>query len=277
MKCIKCGAEVSDSQRICASCGTDNGFPNVRKANSDEETSALQLRLDDAFISAKARHVDLKLIEFGNAVKASKAVIARPLTTVMQIFDDDKFSYVSFAKQVKSGQRRPDDANYDPIRNQFENALFPNYYDEIIFGSLSLDGSGLSGYGGYVMVLREIMISDRATVFEENPAVFAKKHRVRLTDNIPPGFRAVWENRHSLAMAKLHSSIVATTETPQFQSILQNDNGGTANSDFIEVHIYGSINSRSVERIIPPARVTHDDRPIWRRIQKNAAVLGVGT
>jgi hypothetical protein len=275
MNCAHCNELVPDHRQECPACGTDNGFPNVRQAKKLEEVNALNKRIGNAMASATARGTKDQLKLFGSAIEKSKAVVSRGLTDVKRLAESNQNSYSSFARQVQAGARDPADNKFDKIRSQFENALFPNYFGQILFASLSLEDKGLSGYGECDMVLKDMMISSRTSVFEENPFIFSKKHALGLTDTIPHGYRATWENRSSLCLAKLHSSIEKITTETQFASILQNDDGGTDTSDFVEVHIYGTLNIKSVEKIIVYPPITREDKFLWRTLQRDLRSSGV--
>jgi hypothetical protein len=176
----------------------------VRIAEASVEIAALKKRLHDAEVSAAARKCKDVLDRFGVAILSSKAVISRSLATVQDLIDSDRRNYTSFQRQLLSGARVAEANEYDFVRTQVEAALFPNFHPDILFGFLALGGATLTGYGAYAMVLKEQMIANRATVFEENSLDFARKHRLALADPLPPGFRATWANRDVLAKAKLH-------------------------------------------------------------------------
>lgn len=244
------------------------------RRDSSRESSPCA-RLHDAEVSTTARHCKDVLDRFGAAVLGSRAVISRSLAIVQELVESDKRTYVGFHKQLAAGARVAEDNKFDRIRTQVESALFPNFHSEIIFGCLSLGGSRLTGYGEYAMVIKDKMIAHRATVFDENPITLSKKLKLSLTDPFPPGYRAVWSERDSLAKAKLHSDINSDTKDDDFPHILLNDRGGTADSDFIEVHIFGPLNQQSIERVIGPVPKTRDDRLIWQRLQRQLAKAGI--
>ena len=247
LECKFCGAPVPAEKRECQACGEDNGAPNVRLAQSDVERMALARRLKDAEISAKARNCEHILERFGAAVLSSHAVIARSLAVVQDLIDGGQ-TYTSYQRQLASGARLAQDNEWDRTRTQVEAALFPNFHLDIAFASLSLDGRGMSGYGEYMMVLKDPLIARRASVFEANPYDLAERLAWLLTRPIPPGYRAPWNERDLLAKAKLHAQLSAGTKDADFPSILANDRGGTGNSDFIEVHIYGPLDKTLLGR-----------------------------
>jgi hypothetical protein len=273
--CHNCTEPVPDHERACPTCGIDNGFPNVRLAEKPQEVEALAARLDAAYVSAKARRCETILTDFREAVAHSKAVIARPLGTINQLIDNDRTSYVSFLKQVNEGSRHPEENEFDQVRSQYENALFPFFADKIIFASLSLSDTGMSGYGAYTMVLREDRIGHRASVFEENPHLFVERHQIVMNKPLPPGYRAPWNKRGDLAVAKLHSRLTPSAGSSSYPSLLAGDQGGSGNSDWIEVHIYGSVNRNALERVIGPKPKLRPDRVIWSALVSKLKKLGI--
>ena len=273
MSCQVCGESVPSYVRSCPSCGNDCGFPNVRSAMVEGEVTHLRLRVEAAQVSVAARGCSNQLNEFSDNVRSSKAVISRPLAKIHDLLNNERLSYVSFQKEVASGARQAEDNEFDTVRKQYEEALFPHFSEEIIFALLSLNDAGMEGYGTHTMTLKDKMIGHRATVFEENPHNFVEKHGIVLNKPIPPGYRAPWSQRHELAIAKLHSSIDSTTEEAQHAAILATDNGGSGNSDWIEVHIYGSINRNAIESVSGPMPKLKADRVMWQSIQSSMRKL----
>jgi hypothetical protein len=275
LHCRKCGNSVPSEKRECQACGEDNGYPNVRIAELPEETAALARRVHDAEISSAARHCKDVLDRFGTAIFGTKAVVARSLAIVQDLVQSDRRNYTSFQKQLASGARSAEDNQFDKVRTQLEAALFPNFHPEILFGFLSFEDAALTGYGAYAMVLKTDLIAHRATVFEENLLTFSRKMRLMLHEPVPPGYRAVWNERSALAKSKLHSELTSATADAEFPAILLKDKGGTADSDFIEVHIFGPLNRHTLERIIGPEPKTREDRLIWKKLQRQLAAEGV--
>jgi hypothetical protein len=275
VNCRQCGSPVPAEKRECQSCGEDNGYPNVRIAQSHDEVAALQARLHDAETSASARACKEALDRFGAAMLSSKAIISRSLTIIQDLIDSDRRTYTSYQRQLVSGSRVAEENQFDRVRTQVEAALFPNFHLDVLFGFLALGTTTLTGYGAYALVLKEHMIAHRATVFEQNCINFARKFRLALADPVPPGYRAAWAHRDVLAKAKLHTDLTSTTQDTDFPRILVNDRGGTGNSDFIEVHIFGPLNRYTIERLIGPAPKTREDRLLWRRLGRQLGTVGI--
>ena len=275
MSCPECGEAVPDSSRFCPACGADAGFPNVRMAERKDNVEKLEERLAMAAASSEAAGYTGALRELGDAVSSSMAVIARPLRIIQDLLEDDRRPYSTYHKELNAGTRIPEDNVFDRIRTQFENALFPNFYNEIRYAALTLDGRWLESFGDHAMILKEHMIERRATVFEENPYQFARRHKLQLTDVFPPGYRAVWSRRGDLAMTKLYPKLDSGADSGDYPSLLMSSKTADGIEDYIEVHIYGPINRSAIERIVGPVPRSREDRLIWRSLKKAAAKVDV--
>jgi len=260
--------------RHCPSCGDDCGYPNVRLASQKAEVDALEARLHTAEVSTRLRDCVNQLVAFGEGVNSSKAVIARPLNMLSDWVESETSIYTSYQRQVASGSRVPEDNKWDKVRTQYESALYPNFYVDIVFGSLTLAEEGMTGYGGFSVFLKEKMIAHRTSLFEENPHDFVQRHKILLNQVLPAGYRAIWDTRGKLAKAKLYSRISSETKEEEWATILQTDNGESGNSDFIEVHIYGSLNRNAIESVAGKAPRTREDRLLWRRIKRKLTEAG---
>jgi hypothetical protein len=201
--------------------------------------------------------------------------MARHIATLDNLVSSDNSLYVSYHKQVRSGMRMPEDNATDAGRTAAESTVLPNFYEEIVFSALSLDGIGVLNYGSYSITFKDQMISSRASVFEENPFDFATRHRVTAGQKCPPGYRSDWANRADLAAAKLHSSIGAATIDSQFPGILLVQGEVHPQPEFIEVHIWGSIHRRAIERVVGPAARSRADQVMWKSIKRKLDQLGV--
>lgn len=187
----------------------------------------------------------------------------------------DSELYTSFYQQVGSEGRLPENNIWDRGRSAVDATLFPLYHPKIVFGALSLDNRCPSKYGAYAMVLREKMIHQRATVFEENSFVFCQsKHKIVAGDPIPSGYRATWQERDQLAMAKLHSKLDTGTKSADFARILLTLGKDESDQDFIEVHIYGTIHRAAVEKVAGPEPRAHADKVILKSLKRKLKEVG---
>jgi hypothetical protein len=158
----------------------------------------------------------------------------------------DKELYPTYYGLLEGQIRLPHGNEWDVLRGIADEALFPGYKEEIRFAALSLDGLGLPGYGECSFVLRDAMIAHRASIFEENSALSMKKHAYVP----PPGHRATWGDRAKLCAVKTAGDIGASTGADQFPKLLL-EPGATPEEDrFVEVHIWGPMTIRSIERVV---------------------------
>ena len=152
--------------------------------------------------------------------------------------------------------------------------LFPYYQDNIRFAMLSLNDGGLTTFGSYVIVLKEAPIASRSSVFERNSVVFfQKRDDTKVGGATPPGYRAVWARRGRLATAKHYGQIGPATAVGEYSSILVKPGPTPQDDEFIEVHIYGPIHRRAIEKVVgPPPRKSQ--RPIYKDLERKLRECG---
>ncbi|GJE13388.1 hypothetical protein [Methylobacterium longum] len=275
--CGNCGAEVPLSGTACQVCQEPVGFPNVRTANLTEEKEALARRATTARDSAAVRQTIAELQDFETRVAQSKAVMNRSLGALSSWINGDSPLFQSFHKQVKLLGRIPDTSHWDQQRASAESTINPFSYEEINFSALTIDDNGMEHYGPYSVVLREPTIENRASVFEENPFIFNMRHNVVSGTKPPLGYRATWDQRQTLAVAKLHSEINQGMADKQFAAVLMKQAASGADNDFIEVHIYGPIHRKCIEKVSGPDPKPRVERSIWRQaakaLRKDGAVV----
>lgn len=272
-----CGEELPGSVDVCPACGRQAPPPNIRVAESQEEVKALNRRVEIAEKEAGVRGALGKLNEFAELVaNSSRACINAPVSKIQSMFSSSKELYNTFYSQVESGGRIAEDNAYDPKRLIADTLLFPNYHKQIVFSALSLNGIGPSGYGPHTIVLKESAIAHRATAFETNSFNFCDTHGLGMSKPIPKGYRAKWEERAKIAKAKLAPFIAEDTLPEDFPKILlKNSFAGTADDEFIEVHIYGSFNSGAIEKVTLGKASTKADKALLSSIKKKLTKAGV--
>ena len=275
MNCPTCQELVADSQRYCPACGADAGFPNVRLAQRKHEETELAARLTTASDSASASGYSHVFCDFGSAINDSQAIIARPLRVLQDLIANKQKTYSGYHKELTAGTRIPENNIFDQTRTQFENALFPNFYQEICYAALTLNDKWVDWFGDHAMILKEQMIAHRSTVFEENPYNFSIRHGLALTDTFPPGYRAVWGRRGDVAKAKLYPKLSAATTSSDYPTILLPDGSSVAEADYIEVHVYGPFTGAAIQKIIGPTPRSHEDKIIWRKLKRDAQKAGI--
>ena len=172
--------------------------------------------------------------------------MARPMRELDRLIASDQEMIPSYYGLLAGQVRLPHGNQWDGLRGTADEALFPGYKEHIRFAALSLDGQGLSSYGECSFIFRDKMISHRASVYEENSAVSLKKHGYE-----PPlGHRATWAERARLCVAKLGERIKPKTTLDQFSHLLLQPGRSSGEDGFVEVHVWGPMTIRSIERIL---------------------------
>jgi hypothetical protein len=251
------------------------GFPNVRRADRPEEVKQLEVRLAVAYQAAEAKKSTDQLKAFQTAVETSEAVMNRSLGALHSWVSEGGPLLVTFHSQVRSGARLFLDNQWDEQRTSAENTISPGYYENLNLSALCLDRQGMQHYGPYSVTLKTSLIALRTSVFEENPFLFNRRHTVISGDRCPPGFRASWQNRASLAACKLGSKINQNTTNGEFPGILLHKAATlTSEDDFVEVHTYGPLHQRTIQHVRGPIPRKRSDRALWNQIKRRLKVLG---
>ena len=196
---------------------------------------------------------------------------------MQRLANSDKELYATFYNLMASGVRLPSGSKWNVLRAVTDDAMFPGYKHHIRFAVLTLDGRGLEHYGECALVLRDNMIAHRASVFEENSVLFMERHGIRVADAhmLPHGYRAIWEDRRTLCAAKLADRLEPGTERSEYPRILL-QNGATGDKDtFVEVHIWGPLTARSIERVVVTEPKRKGARVILRALRERLESLGV--
>lgn len=243
-------------------------------AERASEVTALDHRLDQAMASARALNQEAELTAFMQAASASQAVLNRSLGSLSSWLNDASPLFLSYFRQVQQG-RQPNGSEWDEQRSAAEATINPYCYQELNYAALTLDGHGMTYYGPYTVVLKEITIEDRASVFEENPFLFNQRHHVVAGTSPPQGYRASWPNRGKVAGAKLHSKLASGMDAAVFGTVLMEDRRSESDCDFVEVHIYGPVNRAGLAAVKGPRPTRAADRVIWANAKRALGKLGV--
>jgi hypothetical protein len=148
--------------------------------------------------------------------------------------------YNNYEKLVGVGLRVPAPTADDRRRAVVGGHLFGSYAEEVVYGALSLTGDGVPTYGCVYCQLKDVAVSDRVSFLESNSYVFINEHGIDAEKEIPAGYRAVWDNRHELAVAKLGSSLLSGQSEEDWQAVLIGSDGtNRSEDDFIEAHVFG--------------------------------------
>lgn len=242
----------------CGNCEGDLGKPNVLAASTLAQQDALRDRVLQSLQGASPAALRL-----GQLARTASARINVSVRFASQFLSSDRELYLTYAKAVAGGVRRPAAPEDDQVRRQVDARLFGWYGDELRFGALGLYDSGVPSYGPVTLVLRDSAVAARASLMEENAFAFYAHHDLgriertatgyRHTHPEPPGYRACWPRKHLLAVAKLAPRLTAKPGawTDDDLSALLLEHGAARSEDeLIEVHIYGPLSRRAVERVL---------------------------
>ncbi|MCA0247153.1 MAG: hypothetical protein LCH93_11100 [Proteobacteria bacterium] len=253
---------ISESQ--CPVCRRELVSPNIRLASDAGEVLAFQRRVDDARVQLRARNCEAEGEAFATQAALSSAVVCRAPGHLLELVSNPNSIYSTFYNQLDGQSRLPQDNEYDQWRAVIDAIMFPNFFRSIVFAALSLNGLGVVAYGACSIVLKEVAFAHRASVFHENSFKFIKDYKLKATDPLPHGYRATWDRRAELALAKLHGRVNSSMSTSDYAEVLLRQKTATVEDDFIEVHIFGGFSRGAIERIV----VTQPEDRIERHVLK---------
>jgi hypothetical protein len=273
-KCSTCGTEAALNHRWCDVCQTDVGFPNVRFANQVQERAQLAKRLTSARLISNSPGTIQKRKELREIVGRSSIVFNRHLGTLHTWLMSSNPLFLSFYDQLQAG-RRPEDNTWDRQRTSAENTVSPFFYKDLSVAVLGPQARGMPYYGPYTVTLRKETLVHRASVFEKNPFFFCEQHGLVSGTDTPAGYRATWDKRQSLAIAKLTPKLEAQMTSGDLAELVMEKRGGEADCEFIEVHIYGPVHRDSIETVSGPIPDDPEDKIIWNQVKRKLGRLNV--
>ncbi len=271
--CPYCGHDVQQPAERCPHCGRPGYFWNVIAATDSAERAALERRYQSAKRDAVSRKADGAVQDFENTVASAQAVIARSESELLRLASSTKQLYSTYYELTEAGVRLPEGDQWDVVRELADTALFPGYKKDMRFAALSLDGIGLFNYGPCSIVLREEMIAHRASVFEENFALFMERRGIKIsrTPNLPKGYRAAWDERAKLCVAKLSGKIDSATSSDKYSSLLLRQGATSEDDQFVEVHIWGPMTVLTMERVVVTGPIPRHRTTIIKAIKAKLA------
>ena len=266
IECEFCHYDFPDTADRCPHCGRPGIYVNVVRAEKDSEREALQRRYDAAMGDAQSRGCEAVVRDFEQAAANSRAVVARKDFVLQRMLSSDTEILGTYELELRAGLRLPKGEVWDVLRDVAGSTLFGAASTQIRFAALTLDEKGLFNYGDYVLFFREDMIAHRASVLEENSAVFVE-HSLKTSGSpeVPPGFRATWQERASLCVAKLASQIGPSTKPGEYAKILLSASKTSADDNFVEVHIFGPVTVRTLDRVAVREQTFLQGSPAGRR------------
>jgi hypothetical protein len=249
LECPRCTVVIPEVSEKCLTCGYYAGPPNVRAAQLPEELAALEERYQNCLLTARSNGSIATLERFSKAVEASTAVINVDAEFLFSFVNNRNALYANYEHGVSGHLRKPAEFPHDVTRRTVGSILFGGNAGEIIYAALSLTNFGPQSYGPYALTLKEVAISERATVLENNSFDFVRKHELVPGDSRPPGFVATWRDRSKLAVAKLASYISAETTNDEFESLIMSSTGNRGTDELLEVHVFGTFDINAIASV----------------------------
>jgi hypothetical protein len=268
-QCLICNARNSWSSDRCTVCKTDLGAPLRRELLGQEEKDALAKRYQAAWEDATAQGFADLLKSFEDQVQSNSVATISVWPAFLDQILDDSALYSGYTRLVASEIRWPAMRSDDRARMTVEWIMFGSLASDIRYAALSVDGAGPASYGNSTIVLRELTVKDSATLLEDNSYKFVRDHQLTFDIEIPAGYRAVWQDRHMLAVSKLAKKVGSGQTPTNAAGILLFSEGDRQTDDFIEVHIWGAFDHQSIEgvRIPHPERAPDHEQAILLRIR----------
>lgn len=276
MTCDNCGNKVDHAEDRCLSCGECLPVPNVRAAIKPEETAALQKRYNDIVQFAKANGNEHYLRHFEETMKRTCAVINLDFDDLHFLCTKENSIFSSYHLMAKAQVRRAAQEQDSRRRNSVEEIFFPDYGGHIRYAALSFDGSGLVSYGKFTIKLDNFYIEKRASLLEDNSFQFAKKHEIITGEPPPFGYRATWQNRHKLAVAKHGDEINHCSSQRNYGTMILFSDGNRHKDKFIEVHIYGPFDYHAIESVSGGSTVDEESRVRLKKLKEQLKKDGKG-
>lgn len=256
----------------CPTCGTFVGAPNVRQAR------AMRTFLMGHYNQASAQLEDSDLIaerdQLESIVRDAFMTIAMDPPLLRNLAEGD--SYRSYYQSRDDRAREIAARRNQQNRSKVDNQLHAGYHDHIIHAALSPDGRHLSSYGSVGAVLRKGFHDQVSSLLRENDFDFYRRHELGNIDaEEPMGWRAAWEDRTYLAVAKVAGQITPGMTATELADLIMCVGQDRQSDRFIEVHIYGRLGAADLAAIYCADTRNADDELDIRVAREKLEPLGI--
>lgn len=260
--CSECTFEQQQINLLnCEKCGHNLGAPNVNEVSVRDERNALDERYNIAKHYAQKNGLGQQVDAFELYFVENVRVVINLDFAVLKTWLLHSEPYRNYYKLTEDGNRLIARPEYDRKRTIVDSYLFGTYGRNITYAALSLDNSGLISYGNSSVVLEDSLISLRTSFIEENSYNFVKNHVINLEEVvIPKGYRAVWDNKQKLSVAKLSGQIQANSDNTSFRNFVLHSDGNRENDEFIEAHVFNELSHHTIKKVFIPTPFTSKDQ-----------------
>jgi hypothetical protein len=246
--------------------------PNVATADTSEEIEALMNRYQQVRTTCN-EFVSGLLDEFEAFVSKTYVSINLAIETLHRVIVENE-PYKNYHELREMGINQ-----FNLTREQIDERLFGSDAKNIRYGALCAQSPGLRCYGACCMVLNGAALQNCASLFEENTFAFFDARPGALEKipcDIPLGYRATWENRGKLAVAKLGHHFATETPTDDFNEVLICSTTQKMTDNFVEVHICKTIGKDDIVEMRLPKNLPQqdeNDKEYRRELKKSRKML----
>jgi len=275
--CAFCNRRFPLDRTQCPHCARPQLFPNVRLAEKVGERQKLRDRYQKAQDDCRKRGCEKSLGEFEKACRTSVAVFNCPTQKLFREIANgtDLFEPYHDLERLRLRSERPAGHDWQKLRPQAEVELLGSHQhlDKLHYAALSLDGAGLDSYGGCTVVLRDEMISHRASCFEGNSALIYEKMR-----DFTGILRSTWDERQTLCAAKVAEKLDKSVPVGNFPGMLLTAGISQDDDDFVEVHVFGTITAETFQSVsVDAASHLRQEKILWKAVKEKLNKRGVVT
>ena len=261
----------------CPHCAQPQLFPNVQLAEHEEERQKLIDRYEEAKEDCRRLGREKTLAEFERVCDTSDAVFNCPtLKLFRQIASGtDLFETCHDLESLRIRSERPVGHDWQKLRPQAEIELLGSHQhlDKLHYAALSLDGVGLDSYGDCTVVLREEMISHRASCFDGNSAlIYEEKH------DFSGCLRSSWLERTKLCAARIAGKLDELLSSDGFPGMLLSKGATQDDDEFVEVHVFGTMTAQTFQSVaVDFSKLSREQKTLWKAVKEKLAKNGVAT
>lgn len=278
-ECPTCSHTIEFHETHCSRCDEFVGYPTRRTAEQEDNLRALSERHDQALQNFRDRDLGDLPDVLSDVTKAARPTISMPFNACDNILRGEK--YRNYHQEVAINRRslaQPDDhGNRDMVGSK----LFPAFHQHVAYAVLSPDGTGPTSYGS-VAVRWEVdsrYLGQRIVLLEQNSYHFFETHELgHIEAREPPGYRAIWEDRCKLSIAKLESLLTPSTSHDDIPNILLQKGTDRQTDEFIEVAIYAAngLDAQDVNKItVQRPFSTNEEEKCYGRIESVCRERGI--
>jgi hypothetical protein len=275
---IDCQQPITDHAAAhCPKCGEFIGFPNHRKAM--DECADLMRRYQGAVSDLDARGLTALRHSLEALAESCKPVVTMSIAICRDLLKDKK--YKSYFIGVEHGDRNRANEDNLSVNMMIRGRLYPGYEKALHYGCMSPDGTGLPNYGEVSVQWRvtNAYLGRRASLLERNEYAFFDEHG--LGDRyatVPSGYRAVWDDRAKLTVAKLAPDLSRSTAIRDLPNMILAARPNRNDDIFVEIVIFGEtgISGDEVEGVrLESVPTNDDDRRDWDSIIERCTARGI--